>query len=76
MVSAVPDPGAAHSYPSSIADLAKFEHTFCKKEQIAGGKDILYKNQMQSPVPCAILIDNFLLIRGKVPQAEGVGNHR
>jgi hypothetical protein len=33
----------AHSYSSSIADLAKFEHTFCKKEQIAGAKDILCK---------------------------------
>ncbi|MBD9259508.1 MAG: hypothetical protein EGR99_13355 [Faecalibacterium sp.] len=31
----------AHSYPSSIADLAKFEHTFCKKEQTRREKDIL-----------------------------------
>jgi hypothetical protein len=31
----------AHSYSSSIADLAKFEHTFCKKEQTRGEKDIL-----------------------------------
>jgi hypothetical protein len=31
----------AHSYPSSIADLAKFEHSFCKKEQIEVEKDIL-----------------------------------
>jgi len=31
----------AHSYLSSIADLAKFEHTFCKKEQTRGEKDIL-----------------------------------
>ncbi|MBD9259292.1 MAG: hypothetical protein EGR99_12230 [Faecalibacterium sp.] len=31
----------AHSYPSSIADLAKFEHTFCKKEQTRREKDSL-----------------------------------
>jgi hypothetical protein len=49
----------AHSYSSSIADLAKFEHTFCKKEQNPGAKDILYKNQVHSAGACAILIFNF-----------------
>jgi hypothetical protein len=39
----VPQKEPAHGYSFSIADLAKFEHTFCKKEQIAGAKDILCK---------------------------------
>jgi hypothetical protein len=60
VIGAAKDP--AHAYPSSIADLAKFEHTFCKKEQNTGAKDILYKNQVQSAGACAILIHNFLRI--------------
>ena len=31
----------AHPYHPSIADLANFEHTFCKKEQTTAEKDIL-----------------------------------
>jgi hypothetical protein len=54
MIGAAKDP--AHAYSFSIADLANFEHTFCKKEQNTGVKDILYKNQVQSAGACAILI--------------------
>ena len=42
-------------YSPSIADLAKFEHTFCKKEQTTAEKDILSKKRMQSRLGCAIL---------------------
>ncbi|HAQ97343.1 MAG TPA: hypothetical protein DCR92_08925 [Faecalibacterium sp.] len=49
----------AHPYHPSIADLANFEHTFCKKEQTTAEKDILSKKRMQSFPACAILIDNF-----------------
>ena len=34
-------PDAAYPYSPSIADLAKFEHSFCKKEQMEAVKDIL-----------------------------------
>jgi hypothetical protein len=30
-------------FNSSIADLPIFEHSFWKKEQFSGGKDILYR---------------------------------
>ena len=43
-------------------DLPIFEHSFWKKEQFSGGKDILYcfdvKNKMQSGDSCAILKNN------------------
>jgi hypothetical protein len=49
-------------FNSSIADLPIFEHSFWKKEQFSGGKDILYcfdvKNKMQSGDSCAILKNN------------------
>jgi hypothetical protein len=48
----------AHPYHFSIADLANFEHTFCKKEQIEAEKDILCKKRVQFRAACAILINN------------------
>jgi len=39
----------ARPYYPSIADLANFEHTFCKKEQIEAEKDILCKKKGAKP---------------------------